>query len=249
MKISFLIPCVNRHVPFLKNIKEMLDISTRKPDEVIVHISSCNNDIDCNYVNDLFSNNGYEFKFKASEEIRNAGVNRNNLAEDSTGELLIYQDADDLFHHQRIELVEKSFELEDIMHLCHGYHYIKNPKEKIHLENIDFDPKKIYSLQRHYDAIFPNKECHYDNSIKDFGTFQNKKDITCNKSNPAHNGAICIRKEVIEKIKWKTRRSDIKIAEDQDFNFECFYHFKKSYILLEKLYYYMYGNNTAGGSF
>lgn len=246
MKKSFLIPCVYQHVESLKNISKLLDMSSVKPDEVIIHISSCPEKFEHQFLQDLFSNNEYAFEYEVTDEFRDAGINRNNLAKSATGDLLIFQDADDFFHPQRIEFIEKSFQEEDIIHLVHSYYFNQKTLEQISFQNIDFDFKKIYPLDMYHELVFLDGKCDYKKSAN-YGNFDNNKKIRSNLEYPIHNGAISIRKEVVEKIKWKTKQEPRIIAEDQDFNFECFYHFNKSFILLEKIYYYNLAERTNGG--
>lgn len=242
MKKSFLIPCVYKHIGNLSNIKNLLDISSVKPDEVLIDISSCPVGFKDFYIEELFSSSEYSFSCNITAETRDAGKNRNNLANRATGDILIFQDADDFFHPQRIEFIEKSFLENDIMHLVHSYHFNNSSLQQLKFEKLDFNTDNLKSLQFYYKDVFIDNK----NIKTSYGSFEK----TVN-SDPykycIHNGAVSVKKEVCNKIRWKSRQDIIIIAEDQDFNFECFHKFNKSCLLLEKLYYYNLNNRTNGG--
>lgn len=246
MKKSFLIPCTYKHLECLKNISKILDIVTVKPDEVIIHISGCPEKFEHIFLKDLFLNKEYSFHYKIFEENRDAGTNRNNLAEEATGDILIFQDADDFFHPQRIEVIEKSFEEEGVMHLVHSYHFNRKPLEEIQFEKINFCSNNVYALNQYHKLVFPDKKCDYS-THRSYGFFDEDRKKHLSLEYPVCNGPVSIRKEVFQKVRWKTRHEARMIAEDQDFNFECFYHFNKSFILLEKIYYYNLEKRTNGG--
>jgi len=216
------------------------------PEEVIIHISSCPENFDYKKILEPFTNKKYSFRYEITKDFRNAGMNRNNLGEHSSGELLIYQDADDFFHPKRIEFIEKSFYEEDIMHLAHSYYFNNVSLEQTPFENKEFDFRRLYSLEHYYDIIFKNGLKDYKN-FQCYGNFESQKSISCNIDYMNCNGAISIKKDVLKKVKWKHKKESINIAEDQDFNFECFFYFNKSYTLIEKLYYYNLSNRTNGG--
>lgn len=242
MKKSFLIPCVYKHITNLSNLKNLLDISTVKPDEVLIDISSCPPGFKEHIIEQIFADQQYSISCNITHEVRDAGKNRNNLANRANGDLLIFQDADDFFHPQRIEFIEKSFLENDIMHLVHSYHFNSGNIQNLKIDNIKFDINKLKSLESYYEQIFVNKTI----SITGYGLFEKTVSTDLNKY-CIHNGAVSIKKEVINTIKWKTKKDQMRIAEDQDFNFDCFQQFNKSYILLEKLYYYNLNNRTNGG--
>jgi hypothetical protein len=243
MKKTLLIPCVYKHISNLPNLKSILDISSVKPDEVLIDISSCPAGFKPYYLEELFSSDDYYFSCCITDEVRDAGKNRNNLAERSTGELLIFQDADDFFHPQRIELVEKSFLQQEVVHLVHSYHFNKFAFEELKFNKLQFNFDNLKPLHPYYEQIF-NTSKSSDNMS--YGSFEK----TVN-SDPykycIHNGAVSIKREVHKTVKWKTKNDKLTIAEDQDFNFECFRQFNKSFVLLEKPYYYNLNNRTNGG--
>lgn len=247
MKKSFLIPCVHKHIDSLKNIKNLLENSSVKPDEVIIHISSCPDNFKHKDVQEMFSGKGYCFKLEVTQEFRDAGVNRNNLAQEADGEILIYQDADDFFHPKRIELIEKAFEEENIKHLAHSYLFSNGDLTSVKFEDVQFDFKKIFPLEIFYSIIFKNDLSDCKN-FQCYGSFESNKELNFKLGFPIHNGAIAIRKEVCKEIKWKSKKEHRMIAEDQDFNFECYHKYNKSFLLLERnIYYYNLDNRTNGG--
>src|SRR6185295_8415761 len=66
-----------------------------------------------------------------SEKILTAGPSRQLGSDNSTGEVLIYQDADDLPHSKRVQIINHLFENNDILHLNHSYCYSDVENQKL----------------------------------------------------------------------------------------------------------------------
>lgn len=129
-KISLCIPCVPQHIDSLDELLESIQYQTRKPDEIIVGLSE---QYDKEIVNSNFDIYGIPVKVVKKGGKAWAGENRNRAAMYSTGDLLIFMDADDLMHPQKIELIEKEYNkgAQTILHLYtqnHEWKQIKKPK-------------------------------------------------------------------------------------------------------------------------
>ena len=107
-------PCIHKHAHLLANLVEEIDRQTRKPDEIVIASSGCEAPSLPRHVRLLHSTTACT-----------AGQNRNRGSEAATGTLLIYQDADDLPHPQRVEILAGLFERYEIDHLMHGYIYTR----------------------------------------------------------------------------------------------------------------------------
>ena len=59
------------------------------------------------------------------------GQNRNRGFDAAAGDVLIYQDADDIPHPQRVEIIAGLFETYEIEHLMHGYIYAQGTRWSI----------------------------------------------------------------------------------------------------------------------
>lgn len=245
MKTSFLIPCHNKHTIFIPNIISCLSASSVKPDEVLFSISSYEESSKLDGLQEQIASLGIKINFLLHKETKNAAQNRNILASHASGELLIFQDADDMFHPQRIECIQYCFKHFDICHLAHSYEFTKAKTfNEIHFKNINMNNIKYFLMNKIYDDVFFDKFIsHIQNGH--YGVPNKKKKLT--EDFPIHNGSISINKEVFEEIKWKEDRNKFLIAEDQDFNYEVYYNFNKSMLLYENIYFYNIGNGMNGG--
>jgi len=93
------------------------------PDEVVISLSEIDK------LNPAlikkFENKKYPFPVKLIKhrELLWAGPNRNSACEHAIGDIFICQDADDLPHPQRIEIIKYFFENFDVNHLIHCFSY------------------------------------------------------------------------------------------------------------------------------
>ncbi len=116
LKISMVVPCVKKHVARLPELVKALRVQTRRPDEVIVVVSGCARV----EVPDLKAR-GLKISVVCNPERLAAGAARNRGSDIATGDVIVYQDADDLPHPQRVEIVAGLFELYAIDHLSHFF--------------------------------------------------------------------------------------------------------------------------------
>src|SRR6185436_18764768 len=114
-----LIPCHPAHFVFLENLLQCHAQQTVVPDEVVISLSQ-GWKIPERARSDLTSRE-WPFKLVLLTHAHKlcAGENRSMAADNSSGDLLICQDADDLPHPQRIEIIKHLFEHFEIDHLRH----------------------------------------------------------------------------------------------------------------------------------
>jgi glycosyltransferase involved in cell wall biosynthesis len=105
-------------VRLLPELVRALINQTVAPDEIVVSISECQ-DLPSELA--ALASQAPRLTFKTSAGRAYAGRNRNIAAAASTADVLIYQDADDLPHPQRVEIVKRAFEHFEIDHLAHWY--------------------------------------------------------------------------------------------------------------------------------
>lgn len=113
-RTSVVVPCSHKHVHLLADLIQELGRQTRRPDEIVVALSS----------REVPPLPGH-IRLLHSTAACTAGRNRNRGSDAATGTLLIYQDADDLPHPQRVEIIAGLFERFEIDHLMHGYIYTR----------------------------------------------------------------------------------------------------------------------------
>lgn len=121
MSTSIIIPCDILHFPLLFPLLEYFQNQTTLfPDEIVISLSNTN-DL---YKEEIYSleNHSWPFSVKiiSHRDKKSAGLNRNIAAFNSSKDILICQDADDLPHPQRVEIIKYMFETYDIDHLFHS---------------------------------------------------------------------------------------------------------------------------------
>ena len=111
---SVLIPCAGAHAGLLPELVTQLASQTVLPDEVVISLSSVTSI-------PRFAKQPFRVKLITDRAKALAGKNRNRAADASTGDVLIYQDADDIAHPQRVEIAKQLFSNFYVEHLLHGY--------------------------------------------------------------------------------------------------------------------------------
>lgn len=128
LRTSIIIPCHIKHLQHLPNLLQTYTHQTRLPDEIVISISETTNE--SFFI--IKKIKEYILPFKliiiSSSETLYAGQNRNIACSNATGDIFICQDADDIPHPQRTEIITYFFEHHNIDHLTHTY--ILQPKQQ-----------------------------------------------------------------------------------------------------------------------
>ena len=111
---SILVPCAAKHAVLLPELMKQLTSQTALPDEVIVSISGTTAAPNLPPL-------PFRVRILTDAAKAYAGKNRNRAASAARGDVLIYQDADDVSHPQRIEIAKHLFGHFFVEHLLHGY--------------------------------------------------------------------------------------------------------------------------------
>lgn len=233
MKISIFIPTIPNHIKYLDKLFHYIYDSTVIPDEVIMSVSDYNK-CDKNIINTI--ENKYKINIIKHDKIMLAGPNRQVSKDSCFGDIIMYQDADDLPHRQRVEIVKYFFEKYDIVHLNHSY----LPNNTLDFKIDNYDDIKMINSQEIFDKYFPSNVL--ENCINYCGAYGSGFNL------PFHAGVPCIKKEVLDVVKWKDRDEltyspswnikSFKGAEDYEFCMETLYHFNKSILIDSKIYSY-----------
>lgn len=173
--VSLVIPCYHKHAPWLYDLLAMYEYQTRLPDEVIISLSEVH--LVDRAVLARLKNERWAFPVKliTTKEQKNAGENRNKACEYAQGDIFICQDADDVAHKQRIEIIHYFFTQYAIDHLMHEFRIIP-PGEK----------------KRKYKRYNP---CNIQFFMtKDFELLWRAARFT--------NGNVAISRSLFEKMKW-----------------------------------------------
>ena len=143
-----------------------------------------------------------------------AGKNRNRAAAATTGAIIIYQDADDLPHPQRVELIKRAFEEHEIDHLIHLYTHATKPAGM-------YGPGVPGKLTDRYDERrFRSSLVHQPTYVYSF---------------KIHNGNIATTRAVFQIAKWD---ETMRRAQDMAYNKVVYKRFHQNAILKLPLVFY-----------
>lgn len=181
LKTSVLVPCAGAHVARLPELISALRSQTRKPDEIIVAASGCK-------VSDLAA---IDVDVVHSPRPLSAGANRNRAAAIASGDVFIYQDADDLPHSQRVEIIAGLFEAYAIDHLMHYFYYREGAASQFSLE-------EAASSSEYYSGLMREVR-RYRKGLVEYVT----------------NGNVAVSRAIARAVPWPEH---FKVGEDQQFN-------------------------------
>lgn len=128
LKVSVIVPCAAQHVLRLPELMEAMRRQTRLPDEVVIAVSGCA----LGAIPRLDA--GTDLKIVHNAERITAGGNRNRAVVSARGDVVVFQDADDLPHLQRVEIIVALFERYEIDHLMHFFYYLKEEPSRFSIE-------------------------------------------------------------------------------------------------------------------
>ena len=208
--ITVVIPCHYKH---FKHISELLihyNKQTLLPKEIIIMLCEVNRFHNKNMIDDV-QNKKYNFDLKIIK-IKNksaAGNNRYLGTKEAKGNIVIFQDADDIPHKQRLEIMKYFFDkYPDVLHICHKF-------------------TKNKSDIKYYDNISKIKHRYLESDIFLDPRKRKPERIT--------NGNIGIRKHIYDNLNWYKNRFR---AQDIALNSNIYNKYKKTLIIMEPLYIY-----------
>ena len=154
MTLSVIIPCAAFHFQHLPYLLECYAHQTCVPDEVVISLSDTR--LLQSEELERFTQREWPFRLVLlqAREIQSAGRNRNIACAPATGDILLCQDADDLPHPQRVEIVKSCFERYHISHLMHTYIMESHEFSPYVLEEIS--PEQYYFYDHIPQAPFHN---------------------------------------------------------------------------------------------
>lgn len=204
LKTSIIIPCHYRHAIHLDELLKLYERQTVLPDEVVISLSE--SDKVSSEIIDNLNNGPWSFPVKliCSTKKQYAGTNRNIACDHATGDIFIAQDADDIPHPQRVEIIKYIFEKHSIDHLMHSWILGKSHQNNDFARFDDFIYSNMDLVPLIYTKSFQESWLHHTT-----------------------NGNIAISKEVFTKIRWSGRRT----GQDVEFNTKVYQNFKKTVIV------------------
>lgn len=187
---SLIVPCCPKHAPRLFELLKIYENQTLLSDEVVISLSESN--LVQAEVLDALQNELWSFPILLilSQEKLYAGQNRNRACEHAQGDIFICQDADDIPHPQRIEIIKYFFDHYKVDHLIHQF--------------IFGSPTQDLIIDKYYYTCIEQLLFFYNEEISDAW----RKRVPLCPGNPA------VARHVFEKIQW----SDMPRGQDVEFN-------------------------------
>ena len=229
-KISVFIPTIPDHFTYLDKILPIyIDKSVEKPDEIVVSVSQCDDIPNLKFITNKYK----DVKFLLHKDALLSGPNR-QFSNQCKGDIIVYHNSNALPHIQRLQIIKHFFNKYDIVHLNHSYDTKKNYNENIIDIKKDITVIRTGPLYRKYYPHKNLKECIKYNTYG--GDFENVIDYV-------HSGITCIRKEVLNHIKWKHPnelnfvKNELTFGDDYEFNMETLFKYNKSMIIDSKIYF------------
>jgi len=225
MKTTIAIPCVVEHLDNIDILLHHVVGGTVLPDEVVIAVFPVTKKEQHEKIVNIQNKyqNYFQLNILESTDQKPREYARNFLIPFLSGDLILWHDADDTQHPQRVEIVTRFFENYDIVHLCHSYRF---GKEKA-IGNINFDDIEVI-LPEQILQCYNEKLLSYNKIIWETFAFGGGFNI------PIHAGACCVKKEILEKIKF-TRNYP---GEDSKFCFDILMQHKKTILIDAKIYNY-----------
>lgn len=218
LKTSLIIPCYYKHAGNLYPLLRMYEEQTRLPDEVVISLSEIQR-VDSAILDELTHELwAFPITIVGSEKKQLAGENRNTACKYAVGDVFICQDADDIVHPQRIELIHYFFTHYDIDHLMHQYEMVFPDDQKSLFEGY-INPEAVSFVWR--------------------DTYRETMKVGM-----LTNGNVAIARDVLKKVKWTNKPR----GQDTEFNKNVYRKFKRCIAIRALLYGYRQYLSSAGTS-
>lgn len=205
-KISLIIPCAYMHAPHLYQLLNLIEQQTVLPHEVIISIGEVNRVP--SHIIEAIENKKWAFVFKLlkSNSVNYTGKNRNIACSYASGDVFVLQDADDIPHPQRIEVIKYFFENYHVDFLMHHLSMARTPKDIINFTKIADLDKVSIDWGTDYESIF----------------IQHK----------FTNGNVSISRKLFNEMQWV---ENLRRQEDVEFNKRVFTGFNQLLLVQEPL--------------
>ena len=194
--ISVVIPCYYKHFDELNELLDAYASQTQRPDEVVISLSEANK-VDTKEIEKL-RNSSWPFLVQLIQSSNRyfAGENRNIGVGNAKYELVILQDADDLPHPQRVEIISMLFDTYDFDHLIHFFN----------MSTEETSQQRTWKL---YDRKYVLKKAVFMGNYDSLYSQRWRR-----KNSLPHNGNIAIKRSIFEDVSW----TGIREGEDEQFN-------------------------------
>lgn len=142
--ISVIIPVYPPHFRYLEGLINNINAQTCRPKEVIIALSECTNELNLQIFDKLkmIKSSEYHLITLPTLDRCTAGVNRNRGAMMATGDYLMFLDADDIYHQQKVEITMNVIGRYQPNLILHNYY---RSREKNLLDQLEGDT--LYPLE------------------------------------------------------------------------------------------------------
>ena len=221
MKISIVIPLYPPHFSYIPKILNQLEKQTIQPDEIIIAASEVINQ------DELKKNiNNDKIILITSKDKQPVGINRNMGMNVANGDIILFMDADDIYHNEKIEITKYFFSNYNCDLFLHSYHPLfrkfYNKFIEMKLPTIKKNNEYLEDTELLYSQTFINSR----DREKELGI---KGDTNIKSKIAIHHGVIAINKKIKEKYKY----TDMIAGEDGKFCRDIL--FDKNYVIAADL--------------
>lgn len=232
ISISAVIPCYPPHVKYLKNIVTNILQQTVLPDEIIIALSETESIQVLKLEDDLNAISSIKIIITGTNEECPPGINRNRGAMISTCDYIMFLDADDVYHNQKIEFTKEMIKRYKPNLMLHSFHY--ECSRTALTEKIDIDKVRVITNDTIHKNTFgyPPKR-NFDNETE----FAVNINLLCD-FHIAH-GIATVKKNVFDKIRYTCMRR----GEDGRFDRDIIWHLGNAIVCEVKLMVYKATDN------
>ncbi|MDE3046550.1 MAG: glycosyltransferase [Verrucomicrobiota bacterium] len=163
IKTSVIVPCHADHVHFLDNLFTCFANQTIPPDEIVVSVSEA---FKIASFADLEQKTWpFALKILKHKQAYLPGRNRNEACAVAKGDVFICQDADDLPHPQRVEIIKYLFENFRLEHLIHLWIYSYQQFHPCRIEDLESQCVSFRSFDLIDVPFVHNGSCSFVRSV------------------------------------------------------------------------------------
>lgn len=218
---SLIIPCYPPHIKYLPQLLDNIKKSLLQPNEIIVACSEIDHQSKIQ-IQQIIGTSQLKIILTITDQKQTPGENRNRGANLASCEYLIFQDADDLFHYQRLQIFKYIIDKYHPNLIFHNFFLGLNQVEDRLSFRIDVDKIQIIDTQQIIKLDKNNWDCKY------------KIPPSINVGYDVAHGPIAIKKIIFDKIKY----TDDILGEDITLDRKILQYYGEVYYLNEKLMIY-----------
>lgn len=228
--ISLVIPCTPNHTQYMNGLLQAFGDGELRPKQVVVSLSNAHQVSRRTRaaIKQLGESLFETFNLLEHRQTMTHGPNRQAAIEHCTQPVISFFDADDLPYPNRISALTQIFSNPEIIHVNYGYTYLGEELAAYKGNALEdaVGPQHINA------TYFPNGELEDCNIIA--GSYGSGLQIDRSKFGiiGISAGHPTVKRHVFDKLRWKDwDELTLGHGEDYEFDMECAYNFKGSYVI------------------